>query len=147
MYSSASVHACWCGRRVGSPASRGMVCRWRPRRSGVLPRETCQGKDSGDAKMKARTERPITWTRRLATGRAFGAVLALGLLGGVASPAFAAPPAAFTTFVDASDCLDSPNGVDCNNYRAKTDVYMNGGPVSAALTAGSYFFSRLPPGS
>jgi hypothetical protein len=48
--------------------------------------------------------------------------------------------------VDPLGCLDSPNGVDCNNYRAKPDVYMNGGPVSAALADGTYFFAVVTPG-
>jgi len=44
----------------------------------------------------------------------------------VSIPANAAPGAGFTTF-DTSllGCLDSPNGIDCNNYAAKEDVFMN----------------------
>lgn len=86
------------------------------------------------------------WTRRLAARPVLGTVLILGLLAGAASPAFATPPAAFTTWVDPLGCLDSPNGVNCNNYRAKTDVYLDGGPVSAALADGDYFFAVLTPG-
>src|SRR5262249_32480649 len=87
------------------------------------------------------------WTRRLAARPVLGTVLVLGLLGAAASPAFAmGPPAAFTTWVDPLGCLDSPNGVNCNNYRAKTDVYLDGGPVSAALADGDYFFAVLTPG-
>jgi hypothetical protein len=97
--------------------------------------------------MYARTQRSIAGTRRAAARSALGAVLAAGLLGALASPAFAnGPPAAFTTWVDPLGCLDSPNGVDCNNYRAKPDVYMNGGPVSAALADGTYFFAVVTPG-
>jgi len=97
--------------------------------------------------MYARTKRSIGRTRCIAAGAALCAVLALGLLGALASPAFAnGPPAAFTTFVDPLGCLDSPNGVNCNNYRAKDDVYMDGGPVSAALTDGTYFFAVVTPG-
>jgi len=44
-------------------------------------------------------------------------------------------------------CLDSPNGVDCNNYAHKSDVYTSGGPVHAGLSDGSYYFSVLTPGS
>jgi len=54
--------------------------------------------------------------------------------------------AAFTTFVDASQCLDSPNGVDCNNYASKDGVYMSGGPSAAGLSDGDYFFAVLVPG-
>src|SRR5258708_39392015 len=93
-------------------------------------------------------DRPTTGPRRHAAGRSLGVVLMLGLALGLlaalatASPGFAkGPPAAFTTWVDPLGCLDSPNGVDCNNYRAKPDVYMDGGPVSAALDDGTYFFA------
>jgi hypothetical protein len=101
------------------------------------------------ATMNTHTQRSITWTRRDAAGRALATVLTLGLLAALAlaSPGFAkGPPAAFTTWVDPLGCLDSPNGVNCNNYRAKPDVYMDGGPVSAALDDGTYFFAVLTPG-
>jgi hypothetical protein len=55
--------------------------------------------------------------------------------------------AGFTTFVDASKCLDSPNGVDCNNYVSKDDVYMSGGSSAGGVSNGSYFFAVLTPGS
>jgi len=97
--------------------------------------------------MYTMTKPAIARTRRVAAGATLGAVLALGLLGALASPAFAnGPPAAFTTWVDPLGCLDSPNGVDCNNYRSKPDVYMNGGPVSSALADGTYFFAVVTPG-
>jgi hypothetical protein len=56
--------------------------------------------------------------------------------------------AGFTTF-DATQggCNDSPNGIDCNNYDTKDDVYMSGGPNAAGLSDGSYFFAVLTPGS
>lgn len=55
--------------------------------------------------------------------------------------------AGFTTFdVVQQGCLDSPNGVDCNNYTAKNKVYMSGGPTAAGLTDGCYYFSVLVPG-
>src|SRR5438445_3522839 len=65
----------------------------------------------------------------------------------VSIPANAAPGAGFTTF-DTSllGCLDSPNGIDCNNYAAKEDVFMNGGPNAAGLSDGGYFFAVLVPG-
>lgn len=44
-------------------------------------------------------------------------------------------------------CLDSKNGVDCNNYEAKDAVYMSGGPIAAGLSNGDYFFAVLTPGS
>ena len=51
----------------------------------------------------------------------------------VSIPANAAPGAGFTTFDTALlGCLDSPNGIDCNNYAAKEDVFMNGGPTRLA---------------
>jgi len=56
--------------------------------------------------------------------------------------------AGFTTF-DATlgGCKDSPNGVNCNNYEAKLDVYMSGGPSAAGLSDGSYYFAVLTPGT
>jgi hypothetical protein len=63
--------------------------------------------------------------------------------------AWAAPHgAAYTTF-DAvqGGCLDSPNGIDCNNYATKDDVYMSGGPTAGGLSDGCYYFSVLTPGS
>jgi hypothetical protein len=55
--------------------------------------------------------------------------------------------AGFTTF-DATQggCKDSPNGIDCNNYASKDDVYMSGGPNAAGLSDGDYFFAVLVPG-
>jgi hypothetical protein len=62
--------------------------------------------------------------------------------------AHASSGAAFTTFdVTQGGCLDGTNGVDCNNYAAKGDVYTNGGPASAGLADGSYFFAVVAPGS
>lgn len=56
--------------------------------------------------------------------------------------------AGFTTFDSTLEgCLDSPNGVDCNNYEGKQYVYMSGGPVHAGLSDGSYYFAVLTPGS
>jgi hypothetical protein len=57
--------------------------------------------------------------------------------------------AGFTTF-DATllGCLDSPNGVNCNNYEAKDRVYMNGGPnhPQTGLADGDYYFTVVTPG-
>lgn len=55
--------------------------------------------------------------------------------------------AGFSTFDrDRGGCLDSKNGVDCNNYEAKDAVYMSGGPSAAGLSDGQYFFAVLAPG-
>jgi len=55
--------------------------------------------------------------------------------------------AGWTTF-DAlqGGCKDSKNGIDCNNYEKKKDVYMSGGPVAGGLSDGNYFFAVLVPG-
>jgi hypothetical protein len=64
------------------------------------------------------------------------------------SGAFAGGNAGYTTFdATVQGCLDSPNGVDCNNYSAKEDVYTNGGPSGGkGLAEGDYFFAVLVPG-
>lgn len=56
--------------------------------------------------------------------------------------------AGFTTF-DAvlGGSLDSPNGINANNYVAKDRVYMSGGPVAAGLEDGTYYFAVLNPGA
>ena len=55
--------------------------------------------------------------------------------------------AGFTTFDATQDgCKDSPNGIDCNNYQSKDDVYMSGGPSAAGLSDGDYYFAVLVPG-
>jgi hypothetical protein len=66
----------------------------------------------------------------------------------LASGALAGGNAGYTTF-DATiqGCLDSPNGVDCNNYSSKGAVYTNGGPSGGkGLADGDYFFAVLVPG-
>jgi hypothetical protein len=58
--------------------------------------------------------------------------------------------AAYTTFVDPSQCLGgSPKGVNCNIYASKDGVYMSGGPTNGSynLSDGSYYFTVLVPGS
>lgn len=66
----------------------------------------------------------------------------------------AASPAAFTT-VDATKdggnfCkngnLSGSTVINCNLYTAKPYVWLNGGPVTAALPDGKYFFAVLSPG-
>jgi hypothetical protein len=81
----------------------------------------------------------------------YGLVLTLMVFTLLASiPANATPPAAFTTFDTTKlGCLDGkhPNGIDCNNYAAKEDVYVNGGPGGlGGLSNGSYYFVVLVPG-
>jgi hypothetical protein len=57
---------------------------------------------------------------------------------------------AYTTTNPAVDsgvvCLNGNPAVNCNIYTAKQYVWMNGGPVSAALGAGTYFFAVMVPG-
>ncbi len=58
--------------------------------------------------------------------------------------------AGYTTFdANLGGCLDSPNGVNCNNYEDKDSVYINGGPTQGGwnLSDGDYYFSVLTPGS
>jgi hypothetical protein len=43
-------------------------------------------------------------------------------------------------------CLNGPGTVNCNIYADKNFVWMNGGPVSANLGDGTYFFAVLSPG-
>ena len=66
----------------------------------------------------------------------------------VQSTADALAKAAFTTFIDAEQCLHgSGNGINCNHYASKPGVYMNGGPVGNVLPDGEYYFTVLVPGS
>jgi hypothetical protein len=68
------------------------------------------------------------------------------------SEAFAAGGASYTTF---NAAVDGDNGnkdlcknteTNCNIYSAKKYVWLNGGPVSANLGLGEYFFAVLEPG-
>ncbi|HYY68837.1 MAG TPA: hypothetical protein VE734_03820, partial [Terriglobales bacterium] len=53
----------------------------------------------------------------------------------------------FTTFDQTiGGCLDHKNGINCNNYADKADVYITGGPIAASLGPGCYYFSVLVPG-
>ncbi|WP_394846409.1 hypothetical protein LZC95_02960 [Pendulispora brunnea] len=57
--------------------------------------------------------------------------------------------AVFTSFDAQRDgCIqgNNPNGVDCNNYRSKEDVYASGGPGPSGLDDGQYYFAVLVPG-
>jgi hypothetical protein len=59
--------------------------------------------------------------------------------------------AAYTTAIDdgsggPAGCLNG-QGIDCNIYSSKDDVYVNGGPTGGnGLPAGTYYFSVLVPG-
>lgn len=55
--------------------------------------------------------------------------------------------AGYTTFDPAvGGCLDSRDGVTCNTYTFKDAVYLGGGPSTAGLPDGEYFFAVLAPG-
>jgi hypothetical protein len=57
--------------------------------------------------------------------------------------------AGFSTFdAERGGCLQgpNPNGIDCNNYRSKEDVYTSGGPGPSGLDDGDYYFAVLVPG-
>jgi hypothetical protein len=60
-----------------------------------------------------------------------------------------ASPAGFTTVDETVDggghCQNGNPNVNCNIYDAKEHVWMNGGPIGAALPAGAYFFAVLDP--
>lgn len=88
-----------------------------------------------------------TRRRRLAGGTTLVVAVCTALIF-LTSGAFAGGNAGYTTFdATALGCLDSPNGVDCNNYTSKDKVYMNGGPSNGAgLDPGDYFFAVLVPG-
>jgi hypothetical protein len=77
-------------------------------------------------------------------------VSAVALLGSQSLSAFAASGAAFTTVNEAVDgpghCLHGNPDVNCNLYDGKQYVWLNGGPVTAALPNGEYFFAVLSPG-
>jgi hypothetical protein len=89
--------------------------------------------------------------RRLAFAVLF-VVATAAVIGGASLAAFGSGSAAYTTAIDdgsgsPAGCLDSPNGINCNNYQSKDDVYVNGGPTSGpGLPEGSYYFSVLVPG-
>jgi hypothetical protein len=75
-------------------------------------------------------------------------LIAFALLASVPAAA-ATHGAGFTTFdTTLQGCLDGshPNGIDCNNYGAKEDVYINGGPTAGGISDGTYFFAVVAPG-
>lgn len=96
-------------------------------------------------KRKASPKNPI------ARGRVYGLaalVVAVCSLSFASSAGAIVAGAGFTTFDSTLEgCLDSKNGVNCNNYEGKEYVYMSGGPVKAGVSDGSYYFAVLTPGS
>jgi hypothetical protein len=64
--------------------------------------------------------------------------------------ASANPKASFTTVNEKVDgtghCQNGNPNVNCNIYAGGQYVWLNGGPVSAALGNGTYFFAVLAPG-
>src|SRR5438093_7275209 len=76
------------------------------------------------------------------------AALALALL--PLSPAAAVSGAAFTTLNENVDgtghCKNGNPAINCNIYDGKEFVWLSGGPVTAALENGAYFFVVLVPG-
>jgi hypothetical protein len=79
-----------------------------------------------------------------------GVVIALFVVSATASANTPFPHAGFTTTnpdVDGSGhCQNGNEAVNCNIYDGKEFVWMNGGPVSAGLGDGEYFFAVLVPG-
>ena len=87
--------------------------------------------------------------RRPAGLTIFASLLATAMV--LVPGAFGSGAAAYTTYSGADKteggCLDSPNGINCNNYTGKDKVYVNGGPTNGnGLDAGVYYFSVLVPG-
>ena len=87
-------------------------------------------------------------------GAAFGAfvvvvVAAMILLPG-ASPNNPVTGAAFTTTNSNADgtghCMNGNENVNCNIYEGKQYVWLNGGPKTAYVGDGDYFFAVLEPG-
>lgn len=89
-------------------------------------------------------------SRAAALAAAIGAFCLCSLLFAGAAGAVVAG-AGFTTFDETvGGCLNgnNPNGVNCNLYEDKADVYMSGGPesVKTGLSDGEYFFAVVTPG-
>lgn len=55
--------------------------------------------------------------------------------------------AGYTTFdATVGGCLDSRDGFECHTYTSKDAVYLGGGPNTAGLPDGEYFFAVIAPG-
>src|SRR5215472_505316 len=104
---------------------------------------------------KVRRRLPRLGVSLLTTAGAFMSIAAAGLA--AAGPALAGVSGAVSTTDDpgyvytdgsgytAQACLNG-QGVNCNIYQDKRDVFLSGLPVSAALGTGNYFFAVLDPG-
>jgi hypothetical protein len=84
-----------------------------------------------------------------------GVVAGLAFAVAMTSSAWAVTGAAFTTVDDAVDvtvadpgphCLNGNPAINCNIYTGKQYVWLNGGPLSASVGDGTYFFAVLVPG-
>jgi hypothetical protein len=96
-------------------------------------------------KMRSDGGRRRRWTT--VTLLAVVATLAVGLFG--MSNASAVSSAGFTSVDESVDgtghCQNGNPNVNCNIYDGKQYVWLNGGPVGAALSDGTYFFAVLAP--
>jgi hypothetical protein len=78
-------------------------------------------------------------------------VFAMAAALSVTGSALGSGAAAYTTAIDdgsgnPAGCLNG-QGINCNNYSSKDDVYVNGGPTNGAgLPEGTYYFAVLVPG-
>src|SRR5262249_36782291 len=94
------------------------------------------------------------FAKRKAVYAGIAALLVAALAGGLflhfSGIASAIPSAGFTTIdkTVAGDghCKNGNPDINCNIYDGKKFVWMNGGPVAAALGDGTYFFAVLDPG-
>jgi hypothetical protein len=80
-----------------------------------------------------------------------GVVIAVVVVSATASANTAFPHAAFTTTNPTSSdgpghCQNGNELVNCNIYDGKEFVWLNGGPATAGLDDGDYFFAVLVPG-
>jgi hypothetical protein len=89
----------------------------------------------------------------LATRRRFallGMLVALGALLALPSGALAVTGAGFTTVNESVDgtghCQNGNPNTNCNIYDGKEFVWLNGGPSTAYVGDGTYFFAVLAPG-
>jgi hypothetical protein len=102
------------------------------------------GRDSGRMKRWLRL-RAITGVVALAVAVAAAAFISPGAIANTPVKG-----AAFTTVNETADgtghCQNGNPNVNCNIYDGKQFVWMNGGPVTAALGDGTYFFAVLVPG-
>jgi hypothetical protein len=70
------------------------------------------------------------------------ALMAVGASGGVTHAGFTTTD---TTFDPPGNCQNGNEAVNCNIYSGKQYVWMNGGPATAGLAPGNYFFAVLVP--